>query len=133
MHCYALGWMQKAVEDFAGVSVASACRIIKKVSYTIASLRPRYIKMYQNNQEMAQAAEEFYRTASFSRVIGAIDCMLIKINSPGGDDADIFRTRKQFFGVNVQTVSDKIVILKLLILWHNVQTQLTIKPFSIVV
>jgi hypothetical protein len=89
--------------------------------------------IYQNNQEMAQAAEEFYRTASFSRVIGAIDCTLIKINSPGGDDADIFRTKKQFFGVNVQTVSDRIVILKLLILWRNVQAQLTIKPFSIVV
>ncbi|CAH1974841.1 unnamed protein product [Acanthoscelides obtectus] len=55
---------------------------------------------------METTAAEFYRLARFPRVIGTIDCTLIKMDSPGGTDAEIYRTRKQFFGMNVQTVSD---------------------------
>jgi hypothetical protein len=29
-----------------------------------------------------------------------------RIDSPGGDDAEIFRGRKNFFAINVQAVSD---------------------------
>ncbi|KAL1488810.1 hypothetical protein ABEB36_014606 [Hypothenemus hampei] len=36
---YACGNMQRSVADFSGVSTSSACRIIRKVSHTIASLR----------------------------------------------------------------------------------------------
>nr|CAI5843088.1 unnamed protein product [Callosobruchus analis] len=98
--------MLRSVADFTGVSIASACRIIKKVSGSIAELGEHYIKMPSTNEELEVTAAEFYRKARFPRVIGAIDCTLIRIDSPGGDDAEIYRTRKQFFGVNVQTVSD---------------------------
>lgn len=104
---YACGCMQRAVADFAGVSTSSACRIIRRVSEAIASLRPQYIHMYESNEEMEASAEAMYQIARFPRVIGAIDCTLIKIGSPGGEDAEIYRTRKQFFGINVQTVSDR--------------------------
>ncbi|VEN47183.1 unnamed protein product, partial [Callosobruchus maculatus] len=97
--------MLRSVADFAGVSIASACRIIKEVSGSIAELGELYIKMPSTNQELEVTAAEFYRKARFPRVIGAIDCTLIRIDSPGGDDAEIY-SRKQFFGVNVQTVSD---------------------------
>jgi hypothetical protein len=95
------------VSDFTGVSTSSGCRIIKRVSEAIASLRPNYINMYENVEEMNRSAEKMYQIARFPRVIGAIDCTLIKIQSPGGNDAKIYRTRKNFFGINVQTVSDK--------------------------
>lgn len=98
--------MQRAVADFAGISTPSACRIIRRVSEAIASLCPEYIRMCENNEEMERSAEKMYQLARFPRVIGAIDCTLIKIESPGGEDAEIYRTRKQFFGINVQTVSD---------------------------
>lgn len=55
---------------------------------------------------MEKAAEKFYGIASFPRVIGAIDCTLVKIDSPGGDDAEIYRSRKGFFALNVQSISD---------------------------
>lgn len=77
-----------------------------KVANAIASLHRQHIKMYETNEEMQSAAAKFYQIARFPQVIGAIDCTLIKIDSPGGDDAEIFRTRKQFFGLNVQTVAD---------------------------
>jgi hypothetical protein len=41
--------------------------------------------MYENVQEMERMVEEFYTLARFPRVIGAIDCTLIRIQSPGGE------------------------------------------------
>ncbi|KAK9728102.1 DDE superfamily endonuclease [Popillia japonica] len=43
------------------------------------------------------------RFIGFFRVF---DCTLIEIQSPGGDDAEIYRCRKGYFAINVQTVSD---------------------------
>lgn len=103
---YATGNILLSVGDFMGVSKSSASRIVQRVSQAIASLRPQYINMYGTNQEMEAACEDFYRIARFPKCIGAIDCTLIKIDSVGGDDAEIFRCRKGYFAVNVQTVSD---------------------------
>lgn len=103
---YATGSFLISMGDFMGVSKASASRIVKRVSEAITTLRPRFIRMYNDNREMARSAAEFYQLASFPRVIGAIDCTLIRIESPGGDDAEIFRSRKGFFALNVQTISD---------------------------
>ncbi|VEN53564.1 unnamed protein product, partial [Callosobruchus maculatus] len=103
---YATGSMLRAVGDFAGVSIASASRIVRRVSENIAALRSTYIKMPNSVQECEILATEFYRVARFPKVIGAIDCTLIRIQNPGGEDAEIYRTRKQYFGYNVQTVSD---------------------------
>lgn len=36
--------------------------------------------------------------------IGTIDYTLIKIQSPGTEDAEMFRYRKGYFAVNMQTV-----------------------------
>ncbi|KAI4463174.1 hypothetical protein MML48_4g00008073 [Holotrichia oblita] len=124
---YASGNMQIAVADFMGVSKASACRIIRRVSTAIASLSPRYISMYDNNIDMERAAEKFYGIARFPRVIAAIDCTLIKIDSPGGEDAEIFRSRKGFFALNVQTVSDaKLKIRDIVARWPGATHDQTI-------
>jgi hypothetical protein len=37
---------------------SSACRIIKTVSEAIASLRPNYVNMYENIEEMHRSAEK---------------------------------------------------------------------------
>jgi hypothetical protein len=57
--------------------------------------------MYKKWREWSKS---FILWQRFPRVIGAIDCTLIRIQSPGGEDADIFRSRKGFFAINVQTV-----------------------------
>lgn len=38
--------------------------------------------------------------------IGALDCTHVKIRSPGGDNAEMYRNRKNFFSINVQTICD---------------------------
>ncbi|XP_030749237.1 putative nuclease HARBI1 [Sitophilus oryzae] len=115
---FATGCMQITAADFIGVSRATACRVISRVTTALAALRPRYVKMYSDNAEMQRASEDFYGLASFPRAIGAIDCTLIKIDSPGGEDAEIFRCRKGFFALNVQTISDaKLKIRNIVARW----------------
>nr|CAH7735618.1 unnamed protein product [Callosobruchus chinensis] len=79
--------MLRSAGDFAGVSIASACRIVRRVSESIAALQTTYIKMPNRNEELEMVAAEFYRIARFPRVIGAIDCTLIRMDKP------VIRTR----------------------------------------
>jgi len=58
------------------------CRIIKKVTEAIASLRPQYIYCSNSNQSLRHTKERFYNIARFLRVIGAIHCTHVKILSP---------------------------------------------------
>jgi hypothetical protein len=46
----------------------------------------------------------FYNIAQFPRVLGAIDGSHFKIQSPGGDDPEIFRSRKGYFSINGQFI-----------------------------
>lgn len=39
-------------------------------------------------------------------VVGCIDCTHVQISSPGGNDAELFRNRKQVFSINVQAICD---------------------------
>lgn len=71
------------VGDFCGVHKSTASRIVKKVTEAIASLRIHYINFPQDQNEKNEICRKFYELARFPRVIGAIDCTHIKIQSPG--------------------------------------------------
>ncbi|XP_018397713.1 PREDICTED: putative nuclease HARBI1 [Cyphomyrmex costatus] len=105
LNFYANGSFLRIAGDCGGVSVPTASRTVARVSQAIASLCPRYIKMPEGD-EATEVRQAFYNIARFPRYIGSIDCTHIKIQSPGGDNAEIFRNRKQFFSLNVQTVAD---------------------------
>jgi len=49
---------------------------------------------------------QVYQVSGLPGVIGAIDCTHIAIQSPGGQDAEIYRNRKGYYSVNVQLISD---------------------------
>ncbi|XP_044754446.1 putative nuclease HARBI1 [Coccinella septempunctata] len=105
LNFYASGSFLRIAGDFESVSKATASRTIRRVSEAIASLRPYYIHM-PHNDEIGVVRRKFYGIARFPRCIGALDCTHVKIQSPGGDNAEIFRNRKQFFSLNVQSVAD---------------------------
>ncbi|KAF5302464.1 hypothetical protein FQR65_LT08554 [Abscondita terminalis] len=67
---YATGSMLIFAGDFVGVSKTSACRIVKTVTSAIAGLRPRYTRMYNNNEEMQRAAQKFYEIGTFCSTTG---------------------------------------------------------------
>ena len=101
---YATGSDQLSLADYAGVSRPSACRIVHRVSSAIAALRPHHIRMPQTTQSLLQTQMCFYNIAKFPKVLGAMDCTHIRIRSPGGDNAELFRNRKGYFSLNVQAI-----------------------------
>lgn len=103
---FATGSMLIVVGDFVGVSKAAACTCVKKVSRAIAELRSTYIKMPTSPEDLRKTMEEFYEIARFPHVVGAIDCTHVKLQSPGGNQAENFRNRKGYFSWNVQVVCD---------------------------
>ncbi|XP_051164287.1 putative nuclease HARBI1 [Leptopilina boulardi] len=101
---YATGSDQLSAADFGGFSKSTAHRIVHRVSGAIASLYKTHIVFPERNNEIMRTQAGFYRIASFPKVIGAIDCTHIKIKSPGGQNAEIFRNRKGYFSLNVQAI-----------------------------
>lgn len=102
---YASAGHLAAVADYMVIHTATASRIIVRVSEALATLQPQYIKMPEG-QRLHDTQNRFYELARFPRVIGAIDCTHIKVQSPGGDDGEIFRNRKAYFSINVQVICD---------------------------
>lgn len=80
---YSSGSMIITMGDFTGVHKSTASRIISKVTRTLASLAPQYIKMPSTEEEIAEAKTKFYEIARFPKTIGVIDCTHIRIQSPG--------------------------------------------------
>jgi hypothetical protein len=102
----ATGSFLSVAGDFCGVHKSTASKTVKRVSRALAALRPNYIKMPQNRNEINECKQKFFNIARFPNCIGAIDCSHVKIQSVGGENAEIYRNRKQFFSLNIQTVSD---------------------------
>lgn len=80
---YATGNFLITAGDFIGVSKSTASLIVKNVSVAIARLRPKFIKMPETEGEINTIQRQFYELAKFPRVICAIDCTHVKIQSPG--------------------------------------------------
>ncbi|ERL89229.1 hypothetical protein D910_06603, partial [Dendroctonus ponderosae] len=103
---YATGSHLDSIADYMGMHSTTAVRIIPKVSRAIASLYSRFVKLPVTEDERSKAMRNFYDIARFPHVIGAIDCTHVKIVSPGGTDAEVFRNRKSYFSINVQGICD---------------------------
>lgn len=101
-----------SIGDYCGMSTPTANKIIHQVTAAIASLHNEFIKFPTTNREMRKEQDAFYRIARFPRAIGAMDCTHIRIASVplrlqvGGEQAELFRNRKGYFSINVQTISN---------------------------
>lgn len=102
---YATGAFQQLLGDHNNVAKSTICRTIKRVSQKIAALKPVYIKMPRMD-EIPSVKSSFYAIRHFPGVIGAIDCTHVRIQSPGGNNAELFRNRKGYFSLNIQAVCD---------------------------
>lgn len=80
---YSTGGHLQTIADFAGMHVSTVSRIISRVSRIIAMLGRRFIKFPDTEEALKEKQRQFYDIASFPRVLGAMDCTHIKIDSPG--------------------------------------------------
>lgn len=103
---YATGTFQLVVGDTFAVSKATVCRVVHKVTEAIAGLRTKYVNFPATQQQRQDTMNVFYSASKMPGVIGAIDCTHVPIQSPGGNDAEIYRNRKGYFSINVQLVCD---------------------------
>ena len=76
----------QSTADFAGVHLATASRIIKRVAAAIGRFYGRFIRFPGNADGIRQKNVGFYEIAAFPKVIGAVDGTHIKIQSPGKDE-----------------------------------------------
>lgn len=124
---YATGTFQLVISDLSGVVKSTVCRSVHKVSRAIASLRSQYIKFPQSDAERMQTMREFYAIAQFPGVLGSIDCTHVPLMSPGGDQAEIYRNRKGYFSINVQTIANaKLMITDIVARWYGSAHDVTI-------
>ncbi|CAI6361194.1 unnamed protein product [Macrosiphum euphorbiae] len=101
---YATGNFLITVGDFGGISVASAGKIVERVSYALAFLSSRYIRLPETPEEKMELKVQFYGLARFPKVIGAIDCTHIKLQCPSRENGELYRNRKGYFSLNVQAL-----------------------------
>ncbi|XP_066587825.1 putative nuclease HARBI1 [Prorops nasuta] len=115
---YSTGSFVIIISEFVGVSNASATKIVHRVSSAIAALSKEYIKFPLEPEDILRTQAGNFEKSGFIRVLGAIDCIHITIQSYGGEYAELFRNRKGFFSLNVQViVNSKLQIMDIVARW----------------
>lgn len=97
---------QLVVGDGMTLHQSTVSRIIKRVVPLIALLREDFVHLPRNEQEVVEVKRAFFAIHGFPSVIGCVDGTHIKIQSPGGEAAELYRNRKGFFSYNVQITCD---------------------------
>ena len=100
---YATGSFHIVAGDLEKISQPSVSRLVKYLSTAIGKMYSNFI-VFPEGDAATREAVKFYEKSVFPGVVGAIGCTHIRIQSPGGDDVELFRNRKRFFSLNVQAV-----------------------------
>ncbi len=80
-------------------------KLLKKVTRAICSLKNEFIK-FPDGEEIVKVTQGFFNIAAFPTVLLVLDGTHIKIQSPGGNQAEWFRNRKGFFSINAMVACD---------------------------
>nr|XP_054921070.1 putative nuclease HARBI1 [Dermacentor andersoni]XP_054921071.1 putative nuclease HARBI1 [Dermacentor andersoni]XP_054921072.1 putative nuclease HARBI1 [Dermacentor andersoni] len=103
---YGAGTFQTVTGDLARIPQSTVCRAVGKMTLLIAKhLRPMLVRFPQSAR-LPKVMREFYEVAEYPGVTGCVDCTHVRIKSPGGDDAEVFRNRKGFFSIIVQVSNE---------------------------
>jgi len=97
------GSFQLTVGDLQNLSQGTVSKIVARVGKLIAGLYKKFVT-FPSPQQAVQERRKFYEIGGFPGVVGAIDCTHVKINSVGGENAELFRNRKGYFSINVQAI-----------------------------
>lgn len=78
--------------------------VLLTVRNSLNALKPLYVSMPQNQENISRNKRKCYQIGRFPNVIGAIDCLHIPIHCPSGEQAELHRNCKNFFSINTQSV-----------------------------
>jgi hypothetical protein len=105
------GTRQVGGGDMLQVHRTTASRAFHKVTAALASKRNDFIYM-PTPDEVPVVRRGFFNLAQFPGVIGALDCTHVRIRSPGGNNAEVYRNRKGQFSINVQLIADADLMIR---------------------
>ena len=129
----ATGSFQIILGDDVRIDRSTVSRINARVLPLIASLREQHIRMPSTAEEIADTKLGFQSIAGFPQVIGCIDGSHVPIQSPGGDNTELYRCRKGFFSFNLQIVCDyKLKINDIVARWPGSTHESTIFNSSLI-
>jgi len=87
---------QITVGNLNNITQGTISKMIKRVAISVAKLYKHFVK-YPSHEEARLEIRKFYELSRLPGVVGAIDCTHVKINSPGGMNAELYRCRKSYF------------------------------------
>ncbi|XP_064624202.1 putative nuclease HARBI1 [Lineus longissimus] len=120
MRFYARASFQMDIGDMCGVSQATVCRVVHRVSSAICARRQQFIHFPTTPEERRTIAEGFYEIAQFPGVVGAIDGSHVAIVNPGGERAAHFINRKGWYSINCQGVVDhQLLFTNIVARWYG--------------
>ena len=108
---FATGSFQLCLADCSGMSAASVCKIVRSISTVLCSLAPIYIK-FPEPADIPDLTKNFFAIAGMPGVFGCIDGSYINIVSPGGNNAELYRSRKGRFAINVMAICDHNLVFR---------------------
>nr|XP_037288690.1 LOW QUALITY PROTEIN: putative nuclease HARBI1 [Rhipicephalus microplus] len=102
---YGAGTFQTVTGDLVRIPLSTVGRAVGKVTMLIAKHLYSILVRFPQPAEFQQVMRDFYEVAEFPGVTGCIDCTHVRIKSPSGENAEVFRNRKGYFSFNVQAVA----------------------------
>ncbi|XP_066583783.1 putative nuclease HARBI1 [Prorops nasuta] len=116
---YATGCFLQVVADFCGMCTKTAQQIVHRLSLAIAKqLFQKYVRIPRREEDLIKIMSQNFQVSGMIRVVGALDCVHVKIQSYGGEDAELWRNRKGFFSINVQClVNSDLEIMDCVVRW----------------
>ncbi|XP_076284711.1 uncharacterized protein LOC143211135 [Lasioglossum baleicum] len=96
----------RSVSTKFGVGKATAFRALRRVTFVLHCIAPRFIT-WPRGQVAVNVMQEFEKSCGFPNVIGAIDGTHIKIRAPS-EDANSYINRKGFHSINVQVICNSL-------------------------
>lgn len=95
----------RTISNLFDISISSTFRVIRRVVTWILTKLDDVIKWPQTNHAIINTVEGFFSKKNISNILGAIDCLHIRIVKPSQNAVD-YRNRKKYFSINLQAVVD---------------------------
>lgn len=117
---YATNNFQKELADIHGRHQTTVSRIVSQVSFSLAKLRPNFVRFPSSNNDGDQTMTIFKEIANFPGVIGVVDGTHIRIQSQPGMEGGLYINRKGWPSINVQIIcGPKLEIFDIVARWYG--------------
>ena len=103
---YATGCFYSSTAAHHGISEASVCRIVHRVTEVLVGKKDEYVT-WPAGEKVLHNQQDFFDLCGFPGVVGAVDCTHVPLDcAPLGPHEYVFINRKGIHSINVQLICD---------------------------